>query len=321
MQSGKPSKNEVSACSVFLLATTSCNELLKTAFQSCDTECHHQVCHDSHLTLTQWTSFINNLLLCESEVWRFSSSELPPWGRRTEGNEHPKCPLLCSGAAWALSEDSEAGSILFIGHAAPADLIRMSYWQLWSCESQLSRKQPINNCCLCEELISWNHPSVTGNPAGSCPDKLRPLQGGKHAGVTYEKTEKNGQDSPRAQLWHRISCWGDRMGSCLDMRPGGKFCSVVWRGWFTTKEDLGLFQWQPRCCDDLKGHREKSICWILIWLSTMTHRVREPTGHNELVLGTHVCSGDGISEHFRAFLTPFPRLRFSSLGAPSRCGT
>lgn len=36
-------------------------------------------------------------------------------------------PLFCSGAAWALSEDSEAGSILFIGHAALADLIRMSY--------------------------------------------------------------------------------------------------------------------------------------------------------------------------------------------------
>lgn len=44
-------------------------------------------------------------------------------------------------------------------------------------------------------------------------------------------------------------------------------------------------------------------------------------------LGIHVCPGDGISEHFSAFLACFPsaevflQLRFSSVGAPFRCGT
>lgn len=185
-----------------------------------------------------------------------------------------------------LSEDLEAGSILFVWHAASADLIRMSHWQLWSSGSEVSRKQPINNRCLREELISSNYPSVTGKPAsfpkqpGSCPDKAHPPQGGKQAGLTYEKTKKYGTDSAKAQLWYRISRWGERIDLCWDMRPGGKFCSMVWRGWFTTKEDLGLFQWHPCCCGDLKGYSEKSICWILIWLSTMTHWTREPTEHN-----------------------------------------
>lgn len=94
------------------------------------------------------------------------------------------------------------------------------------------------------------------------------------------KNRKYGKDSLKARLGYRISCWGDRKGSCLDMRPRGKFCSRVW---FTRKEDLGLFQWHPCCWDDLKCHSEKSICWILIWLSTLTHRMREPTEHNKLV--------------------------------------
>ena len=64
------------------------------------------------------------------------------------------------------------------------------------------------------------------------------------------------------------------MDLCLEMRRGVKFSSMVWRGWFRTeeKEDLGLFQ---RHCI-LKGHSEKSICWILVWVSTTTHWMSEP---------------------------------------------
>lgn len=85
----------------------------------------------------------------------------------------------------------------------------------------------------------------------------------------WVEKSKYGKDSSKAQLLCRISCWG--------ARPGLKFSGRVWRGWFRTKEkeDLGLFQRRSCYCNILKGHSEKSICWMLVWVSTTTHSAHQ----------------------------------------------
>lgn len=128
-------------------------------------------------------------------------------GKKNRGkwtSEVPPCSVQMLPPLGVPSEGLEAGSILFIWHAALAELFRMNYWQLWSSQSEVSRRQLINNWCLGEELISSDHPRVTGSPApfpaqpDLCPDKAQPLQGGKQAGATYKKKiKKYGKDSPK----------------------------------------------------------------------------------------------------------------------------